>query len=162
MGQEQKSFCNCLSITLIILCILFSLLSGWYWYYIYVAAPVQDIPALVIYVISGIIMIVLSILGILAVVKHYENLLIYFIFIMIALFILGLVQIALVIYSSRDCQNQSNPFTFICNIPLQQAAWEYWAPSTAILICNFALFIFAIAIKQRWQKEIGGGLNNYY
>jgi len=152
----------CVSITNIVICVILFLLSGWYWYYVAVAIPVHDVAAIVVYVISAFVLILLATLGIVAVIKRFENLLLYFAAIMMVMFVFGLIQLALVIYSSRDCKNTNNPFTFICGLTTVQAAWQYWLPSATILLANILAFTFSLILKKIWTGEEGGGNNNYY
>jgi hypothetical protein len=55
---------------------------------------------------------------------------------MISLFVWGIIQMALVIYSSTNCHNDINPFVFICDMSFHDAAAYFYFPASLLLLMN--------------------------
>jgi len=148
-----------LGIIEVLLCFLLMALSAFYFYYLSIAISVHDIAAEAVYVISAVVLILMGILGIYATIKKSESLISNFAVVMLVMFVLGLIQIILVIYSGSHCDSSSNPFTFICDLSNDNKFVLYWFPQVALLVVNALAFIFAMIQKRMWNKEGGG---NYY
>jgi len=155
--------CRCVfSVLTIIICVILFLLSGWYWWYIDLAvtAATPDVTAIVLYAISGVLLIVMSIIGVCAIFKKSDNLICYFAIVMMVMFIFGIVQIGLTVYSKSQCNSTTgtsnssgNPFSFICGLGLGEADVGYWIPTISILAGTLIGFIFAIILKCLWKKD---------
>jgi len=141
-----------LGIVIIILCIILFGLSGFYWWYLFLALAAPDYAGLVLYGISGVLLILMSILGILAILKTYENLLCYFAVVMIIMCIFSLIQVAVTIWSSKTCSNKNNPFTFICKLETNNSVVQYWLPTGLIIATTLLSFIFACVLQRMWSK----------
>jgi len=148
--------CTCqkvLGIITIIICILLFGISGWYWWYLFLALEAPDYAALVLYAISGVLLILMAILGIVAVIKSYENLICYFGVVMIVMCVFSMIQVGLTIWSSKTCNNKSNPFTFICKLENNDAVLQYWIPTGSIIVITLLAFIFAMILRRMWRQE---------
>eukprot|EP01119_Soliformovum_irregulare_P006941 TRINITY_DN19351_c0_g1_i1.p1 TRINITY_DN19351_c0_g1~~TRINITY_DN19351_c0_g1_i1.p1 ORF type:complete len:160 (-),score=27.70 TRINITY_DN19351_c0_g1_i1:140-619(-) len=154
---------NVLTVIFIILCALLFLFSAWYWYYLYVAVGRGDTAAIVIYIISALLLIIMAFIGILSALRMFKTVIIYFAIVMLVMFILGVVQLCVVIYSSTACNSEDNPFTFICNLDPKNAGVAYWIPTGLILLLNLLCAIFSLVLRSTWEpKEEKGGPKNYY
>jgi len=148
--------CGCravFSVLTIIICVILFLLSGWYWWYIDLAVQNPDVTAIVLYAISGVLLIVMAIIGIAAVFKRSETLICYFAIVMMVMFVFSLIQVALTVYSLYDCANKSNPFTFICDLGFGESTTAYWIPTITILVGTLTGFIFALILKCLWKEK---------
>jgi len=142
-----------MSVIMIVTCVVLFLLSGWYWWYLTLAVAAPDYAALVLYAISGVLLILMAILGIIAVAKTYENLICYFAIVMMVMCVFSLIQVGITIWSSKTCDNKSNPFTFICKLQDQDAVLQYWLPTGSIIIVTFLAFIFAMILRKLWKNK---------
>mmetsp|Transcript_15809 Transcript_15809/g.22016 ORF Transcript_15809/g.22016 Transcript_15809/m.22016 type:complete len:161 (-) Transcript_15809:66-548(-) len=151
-------------IILFVLCIILLCLSGWYWYYLSIAVPNKDWTAVVIYFISGGLVVFMSILGAIGAWKKYSALLLYFAVVMVIMLILGILQIILVAVAQKDCGKKNNAFDFVCDIgggSKEDLLW-FWLPTCALLLTNLLCFFFALAVRKLTKNEEGGTANNYY
>jgi len=137
---------------MIFICILLFLLSGWYWWYLFLALDAPDYAALVLYAISGLLLIIMSILGIVAVAKNYENLMCYFGVVMLVMCIFSLIQVALTVWAYKTCDNKSNPFSFICRLD-NDAFLQYWLPTGSVIVVTLLAFIFAMVLRKIYLRE---------
>jgi len=151
---------KCVGITFIVCCILLILLSGWYWYYLGLGAASGDIAAIILYIISGLLLVLFGILGIVATIKSYETLLLYHNIVMIAMLIVGILEIILAGVSLRNCTSPSNPFQFICTLNNSNDTLQFWLPSATIMIGNILALIFGCILRKMIKGEEEDA--NYY
>jgi len=158
---------SCRGVTRIILLVLSIILGGlsaWYWYYVYlsVSGPTTDVAALIVYVISGFILLFMGVLGVIAALKQSIKLLTYFVMVLAVMFILGVIQIILTVASLRDCSDNSNPLTFICDMDTNEQIREFWVPSISIVVGVMANFVVAMILRRILTKEGEPESHNYY
>ena len=55
---------------------------------------------------------------------------------MISLFVWGIIQMVLVVWSDFSCDNDTNPLTFICDMSLRDAAAFFYFPASLLLLMN--------------------------
>jgi len=151
---------KCIGITFIVCCIFLILLSAWYWYYLALGASNGDIAAIIIYIISGILLVLFGLLGILATIKSYETLLLYHNIVMITMLIIGIIQIILAGISLNNCTSASNPFQFICSLKNNNDELQFWLPSITIMIGNILALIFGCILRKQIKGEEEDA--NYY
>jgi len=135
-------------------CIILFLLSGFYFYYLTLAASVLDITALAIYAISLVIIMAIIGLGLFATYKEKISRLNDFSAINLLLFLLGVVQIALAASALGNCQTSNSPFIFICSLSYVQKAYQFWLPTALIMMFNILCSIFSVILAQNLKKEI--------
>jgi len=146
--------CRCVfSVLTIIICVILFLLSGWYWWYIDLAIEDSDVTAIVLYAISGVLLIIMAIIAVAAVFKKSDTLICYFAIVMMVMFVFSLVQVGLTVYSLYDCSNTSSPFSFICTLGFGAATTSYWVPTASILAGTLVGFIFAMILKCLWKQS---------
>jgi len=136
------------------------LLSAWYWYYLGLGAAGGDIAAIIIYIVSGALLVIFGILGIIAAIKSFETLLLYHNVVMITMLIIGILQIILAIVSISNCTSPSNPFQFICNLKNGSDQLLFWLPSITIMIGNALALVFGCMLRKQIKGEEEDA--NYY
>jgi len=146
----------------ILICIVLILLTGWYWYYLYLAAVAGQASGIVLYVLSGVILLGISILGLVCAIKRISSPLIYFIWLMIAMFILGVIQVILGAVSILNCDNPDSPFYFLCAITSTDSGWKYWAPTISILVGNLVAAVIALIFRSQIKDLTPEERDNYY
>jgi len=160
MGEEGACSRKCVGITFIVCCILLICLSAWYWYYLALGAASGDIAAIILYIISGLLLVLFGILGIVATIKSYETLLLYHNIVMITMLIVGILEIILAGVSLRNCTSASNPFQFICTLNNNNDTLQFWLPSATIMIGNILALIFGCMLRKMIKGEEEDA--NYY
>jgi len=118
-----------------------------------------DITALVLYAVSALVIMIIAILGLYSTAKQKKSILTYFAAINFLMFALGVVQIGLAGWALGNCQVLTNPFIFICNLNNVQAGYQFWLPTSAIMLLNILCFIFSVILINLLGK---GDLDNYY
>jgi uncharacterized membrane protein len=145
--------------TLIIFtCIILLLLSGFYWYYFKTAlSNGPDWSAVIVDIISAVLLILLSIAGIIGIVKKNETIISNFNASMVIIFLFTLAQLIVTIYSSQNCTDK-NIFSFICGMS-SSTAWLYWFPMACMVVDSLIGFSFGFYLVRLWRKDDPG---NYY
>jgi len=120
-----------------------------------------------IYIISGLLLVLMFVVGMIGGIKKKTTLLIYFAIVNIAMFVFGLIQIGITIYALKKCNDDgknSSPFAWVCNINGNTSDWKYYAPTASILLINLLGSIFACVLKGMINADSGESdtKNNFY
>ncbi len=77
---------------------------------------------------------------------------------MIAMIIIGILQIILASISLSNCNSPSNPFQFICALKSSSNTLLFWLPSITILIGNVLALIFGCMLRKSIKGEEEEGI----
>jgi len=141
-------FCTCDILIWIILtiisCGVLICATGPYWYYI--AIQPSDVVNIVFFLISALTILILCTLGIVAALKKWKAVLLYFFsLIMLVMVMFTLAQVTLTFIALSNCSDTGSFFHFMCQIN----TIVYFAHSTVIIIVALCASVCAYMLKRR-------------
>jgi len=144
----------------IIAAILVGLCSIPFWVYLKYAVDQSNWVDVALYVISGVVLIIIAIVGLIGVFKKSRYLLLLFIIALILMAIFVLIQLIIFFVNYHSCDVDNGDKTVSDLFPCDFNVGAYLAP-TIIIIAIFLIGAFvAIMLRRAYEDAPGGG--SYY